>query len=313
MSKIYLYNDLYLPTFPYLDIPLYNELKLKNPSSYYILQAGDIRLFDKILMEKYMSLNPIIVKNIQEIPNLVGKDDLLIQRFCYKNSGGTVMAIAKSKSKKVLALDPAAVDVAFRTCDARYLAVKSEWMKSQVIKKYPAQYEKIFVTGTIHFDSSLNIMANKKQFMESYGLDTNKKLVIVCKAHPGEMGQQKNVDNEYKDIIKIINNKCQQYEFLFKAHPSDYSIDLPQIPGVIHKGAVYNNCASWRVLFPEGIKVVKPEEGYLSFACADLVINVRSSIGMETPLFPVPLINVNSHKYLVNWPKVNINGVMKNI
>jgi hypothetical protein len=92
----------------------------------------------------------------------------------------------------------------------------------------------------------------------------------------------------------------------------DYTATLPAVPGIIHKNQHYNNQYSWESFYP-GVKVVRAEEGYLAFKLADVVVNVRSSIAMETPLFPTPLLNVNRQKYLTNWPTSTNPGVMQDI
>jgi hypothetical protein len=144
-------------------------------------------------------------------------------------------------------------------------------------------------------------------------LHPDKKLAVLCKASQGEIGHQKGVDDEYKQIAEIIRTKCPDYRLLFKCHPIDHLSQYPAMPGVIHKNEHYSNKPSWKTLFPEGIHILKPEEGYKVFSVADVIINVRSSVGMESMLFPTPLLNVNSHKYLTNWPKSDNHGVMKNI
>jgi len=48
--------------------------------------------------------------------------------------------------------------------------------------------------------------------------------------------------------------------------------------------------------------VVKAEEGYKAFKACDVVLNVRSSIAMETPLFEKPILHINRAKYTTNWP-----------
>src|SRR5690606_1987549 len=87
----------------------------------------------------------------------------------------------------------------------------------------------------------------------------------------------------------------------------------PPSPGVINKNEHYGNKPSWTTLFPSDIKILKPEQGYEGFKHADVVLNVRSSIGMEAPMFPTPVLNINSDKYLTNWPKSTNPSVMKNI
>lgn len=310
---IFMYNDLYLPTFPYLEIHLYNELKSRGMDVKYVLEEGDIRLVTSELSKIYLPITTT-VKKARHINGLVGPKDLLVMRFCYKDVGGPVADAARASKKKILMLDPAAVDLCFRECAAQFITSKSSWMTERVKAKYPGRYKEIFTTGTIHFDEAFRGQSlDKKQLMEKHGLNPNKKLAILCKASQGEIGHQKGVDEEYKNIVEIIKNRCPDYELLFKAHPIDHHSQFPNIPGTKHKNEHYNNRPSWEALFPAGISVLEPALGYNGFKVADVILNVRSSVGMESVLFPTPLVNINSDKYLVNWPKSSNHGVMKNI
>lgn len=312
MNKIVMFSDLYLPTFPFIDLPLYNELTSHKIDVKYVLQEGDIRLTLPELSSVYLPITTT-VKKTKHINDLLNKDDLLVMRFCYKGVGGDIANLVRNSGKRILMLDPAAVDLCHRECPAQYITSKSPWMTEQVKKKYPGRYKEIFTTGTIHFDDAWKVEVNKQELMKSYGLDPNKKLIILCKASQGEIGHQKGVDDEYRQIVDIVKAKCPNYELLFKCHPIDHHSQYPNAAGIIRKNEHYNNKPSWETLFPKGIRVLKPEEGYKAFKCADVILNVRSSVGMESVLFPTPLININSHKYLTNWVKVNNDGIMKNI
>jgi hypothetical protein len=312
MSKVIMFSDLFLPTFPFIDLPLYNELKNLEIKVDYILQENDIRLMLPELFPVYIPITTTI-KKPKHINALLNKDDLLVMRFCYRGVAGDLANHIRSQNKNILMLDPAAIDIGWRECPAQYITSKSPWMTEQVKKKFPNKYKEVFTTGTIHFDDAWKVEVNKQELMKSYGLNPNKKLAILCKASQGEIGHQKGVDDEYKQIVEIVKNKCQEYELLFKCHPIDHLSQYPVMPGVQHKNEHYNNKPSWETLFPKGINILKPEEGYKAFKCADVILNVRSSVGMESMLFPTPIININSHKYLTNWPKVNDDGIMKNI
>lgn len=314
MRKVFIFSDLYLPTFPFLELPLYNYLKESGVDVKYVLQEGDIRMVLPHLKSVYTPITTVVRKP-KHILTMMDKRDLLVCRFGYKDTIGSLISKARAVKRRVLALDPAAVDIAFRECQSQYLTIKSPWLKTRIPKKILRSYTSVHTVGTIHFDEAWRIGdINKHKFMESYGLNPNKKLVILCKSSAGEIGHQKGVDAEYKNIVNIVRQKCPDYELLFKCHPLDHLCEYNQMPGVMRKNVHYKNKPSWKILFPGGgVKVIKPEEGYKGFKCADAIINVRSSIGMESMLFPTPLINVNSHKYLVNWPKSKNEGVMKSI
>lgn len=319
MAKIIMFSDIYLPTFPYLDIPLYRELCSSGVDVSYVLQEGDIRLKEcehfhySDIAQVYGKIVHVI-KKPKELVKLMNKGDLLLIRFAYKNVAGKVAETVRAAGHKILMLDPAAVDLKHRECCAQFITAKSEWMKGCVVKNINKRYNNIFVTGTIHYDAALQkSFIDRTYFMEKLGLNTKKKLAILCKASQGEIGHQFGVDDEYVQIAKLVQTKCKDYELIFKCHPIDHLSQYPCVPGVLHKNEHYNNKPSWTKLFPEGIKILPPELGCEAFRAADVILNVRSSIGMETMLFPVPLLNINSHKYLINWPKSDNNGVMKNI
>jgi hypothetical protein len=123
MPKIVMYSDLWLPTFPYLDIPLYKELKSRGIDVRYVLQEGDIRLVDNIL-SFYPDITQTIAKP-KDVVGLLNKDDLLLMRFVYKGIGGEVAEKARTAGHKILMLDPAAIDLKHRECPAQYITAKS--------------------------------------------------------------------------------------------------------------------------------------------------------------------------------------------
>ncbi len=316
MPKIFMYSDLYLPTFPELDLPLYHELVKRGMPVEYVLDANDIRLKLPTTASSYQNLNLKTITSTKQVNGMMGPKDLLVMRFCYKGVGGKVADQVRASKKRILMLDPAAVDVKFRECPAQYLTVKSDWMRDQVLKKFGGRYKAIYTTGTIHFDAAWDRdeWLSKAELMEKHGLDPNKRLAILCKASSGEVGHQHGVDTEYQRIVEIVS-KCSDYALLFKMHPLDHHAELPNVAGVVksNNDLHYQGATSSAKLFPKGIKILQPDLGYNAFGVADVVLNVRSSIGMETVLFPTPLLNINSHLYTTNWPKSDNMGVMRNI
>ena len=63
-KKIVFFSDLYLPTFPFLELPMYREAEKRGIDVVYVLQNGDIRLTDKKLAKTFNSLN---LKTIEQI------------------------------------------------------------------------------------------------------------------------------------------------------------------------------------------------------------------------------------------------------
>src|SRR5574337_72642 len=250
MPKVIMFSDLYLPTFPFIDLPLYHELKSQNIDTQYILQEGDIRLILPKLSSIYLPITSTI-KKPKQISDLLNKDDLLVMRFCYKGIGGDIAQLARSSGKQILMLDPAAIDIGWRECPAQYITSKSSWMTEQIKSRVGNKYKEIFTTGTIHFDDAWRVEINKQELMKSYGLNPNKKLAILCKASAGEIGHQKGVDDEYKQIVDIVKSKCPDYELLFKCHPIDHHSQYQNAAGVVRKNEHYNNKPSWETLFPK--------------------------------------------------------------
>lgn len=301
MSKVIMFSDMFLPTFPYLEIPIYRYLENYGVPVLYALQEGDIRLTDAELSKTFNSLNLIVLRKPKLLPSHFKKGDLLLLRFAYKLTAGDVATRVRAAGHNILMYDPSGIDIRVRACPAQYLTSKSESLKSATLKKFPKQYKNIFVTGTIHNDNAAITNVDKAVFMKSYGLDENKKFVILTPANPGELGHQNGISNEYTKIIHIVRTQCPNYEIAVKAHPLDYTASMKLQPGIIHKNEHYGGKHSWEQFAP-GIKVIKADEGYKALKACDAVLNVRSSIAMETALFRKPLININRSKYTTNWP-----------
>lgn len=302
MNKVVIFSDLYLPTFPYLEMPLYDHLSKKmNINVEYVLQDGDFRLTDSNLVKTFGSLNLKTIKSKNDILKILGKNDLFVMRFCYKGFGGDVAQTVRNNKINILQYDPTGIDIRVRNCPAQYLTSKSEKLKKQTIKKFPNYYKEIFVTGTILNDQAVNVSVDRDSFIKSYGLDPAKKFVLLAPANPGELGHQKGIDNEYKQIIKIIKEKCPNYQVAVKAHPLDYTATMKLQPGIIHKNDCWAGKNSWECFAP-GITVIRAHEGYEALKACDALVTVRSSVAMEATLFKKPIIFVNRKKYIVNWP-----------
>ncbi len=302
MSKVFIFSDMFLPTFPYLEMPLYKELNARKIPTAYVLQDGDIRLTDNELVKTFGKLDHLImVKRPKALLGFMDKGDLLVSRFAYKLPAGDLAAKVRAAGHKILMYDPSGIDIRVRACPAQYLTAKSEALKTATLIKFPRQYKHIFVTGTIHNDAAAITEVDREAFMKSYGMDPDKRFVILTPANPGEMGHQHGINNEYTQIIKIVKEQCPNYEIAVKAHPLDYTASMKLQPGIIHKNEHYQGDHSWEQFAP-GITVIRAEEGYKAIKACDAVLNVRSSIAMETALFRKPLININRRNYTTNWP-----------
>lgn len=303
MKRVFMFSDLYLPTFPYLEFPLYHELERLGLDITYVLQDGDIRLTDPKLYSEFSKLNLKTISHPKYVADdkLSKKGDIVLMRFAYKGPGGEAGHSARKFSRTVFMYDPSGIDIRVRQCPAHYLTAKSKSMKLATLKKFPKAYRNIFTTGTIHYDAAATTRVSRSEFMLSYGLNPDRKLAVLTPANPGELGHQHGVDNEYSEIIRIVKEQCPDYQIVVKAHPLDYTASMPSQPGIVHKNEHYKGKHSWEKFAP-GVVVIKAEEGYKAIRACDVVINVRSSIAMETCLFPKPLINVNRSRYTTNWP-----------
>lgn len=295
-----MFSDLFLPTFPYLEMQLYNEIKSRGIEVIYVLRNGDIRLTDKKLAKTFSNLNLRLIKTPSQILSLLSKGDLLLMRFAYKGYGGDVATKARSAGHKILMYDPSGIDIRVRACPAQYLTAKSDSLKKKTMAKFPRQYKGVYVTGTIHCDAATVTKVDRSAFMHSYGLNPNKKFAILTPANPGEAWMDGLID-DYKRIVEIVKNKCPDYDLAIKCHPSDYVAKYKPQPGIVHKNQHYGGRNSWEVIDPS-LTVIRAEQGYMALKACDVVLNVRSSIAMETCLFEKPLININRAKYITNWP-----------
>lgn len=300
MSKVIIFSDMYTPTFPFLEVPLYHELEKRGINVTYVLYDGDPRINEDDLRSVYEKLNLVVIKKNKQILDIIEKNDLLVMRFAYKGPGGNMANLCRSKRVAILMYDPGGVDIRFRRCPAHYLTAKSESLKQQAAKKFPGAYKKIYVTGSIHYDDVVNVIVDRNEFMRDYGMDPHKKFAIITPANPGE-AWMKGLQEDYKRIVGIVKEKCPGYELAIKAHPLDYTASMPVGPGIIHKNQHYGGKHSWEIIAPD-IPVIKPSHGYMAIRACDVVINIRSSLAMEIPGFKKPLINVNRHKYITNWP-----------
>jgi len=300
MSKIVIFSSEFMPTFPFIEFPLYNYIKNSGCNIKYILREKDIRLTDPSLYKYYKKLHIETINKPKDILKKIEKDDLLITKFCYKRFDGDVVSLVRGKNIKIFQHDVGGIDVRVRSSVAQYLCVKSESLRRAVLKKFPKHYKNVFVTGTIQYDNAYSTKVDRDEFMRSYGLNPDKKLVILTPANPGEAWMD-GLQDDYRKIVNIVRNKCPNYDLIVKGHPLDYTASMPAQPGIIHKNEHYKGKHSWEVWAPQ-LPVIKAEEGYKALKACDAVLNIRSSLAMETALFKKPLININRNKYTTNWP-----------
>jgi len=301
MPKVVIFGDMFHTTFPYLEMPLYNELVGRGVDVTYVLQENDIRLTDPVLSKTYNALNLKTIKKPNQLRAVMEPDDVLLMRWACKLAGEEAARSVRAGNKILMYCVPG-IDARFRPTAAHYLAMKGESLRKLTQQKYPNLYQKLFVTGLLQADNAVTTTVDKAEFMKSYGMDPKNKLVLVTPANPGELGNQPGIESEYKQIVDIVNAHCPGYEIAVKAHPNDYTAALKAQPGIVHKNNHYGNKCSWEVFAP-GINVIKADEGYKAIKACDAVLNVRSSLTMELSVFKtVPLININRAKYVMYWP-----------
>ena len=81
MTKAIIYSDLFLPTFPYLELPLFNELKNLGIEVIFVLQNGDYRLINDELKKVFGPVATILSDMKNSLRQIMNTDDLLIMRF----------------------------------------------------------------------------------------------------------------------------------------------------------------------------------------------------------------------------------------
>lgn len=300
MNDIYMFSDLFLPTFPYLEMQLYNYLVDQGASVTYVMHERDVRLSMPEVSDAFNKLNLKTISSPKQLSKIMPKNAMMVSRFAYKGDCGDAASAVKSSGKKVFMYDPSGVDIRFRAAPAHYLTAKSKSLKLAAIKKFPKHYRNIFTCGTIHYDGAFTTTVDKKLFMQKYGLNPDKKLLLLTPANPGEAWMT-GLQDDYKKIVDIVTTRCPDYELAIKCHPLDYVANMSAQPGIVHKNQHYNGKGSWEVLAPS-LPLIEPAEGYKAIKACDAVLNIRSSLAIEVPMFKKPLININREKYVTNWP-----------
>ena len=301
MNEAFIFSY-YLPTQPALEVPLYNELVGRGIKVSFVLAQDDPRLKNNYFVSMLPS-SLVAISNPKQLNKMMNDKDLLICRFGYKGFIGDMARLVKMSRKNVLMYDVGGVDIFFREVPATYLIAKTEWYKQQTLKKIGAKYKDIFSIGSIQFDDIFRLRnkVNRDVFAKIHGIDCSKKIAVLIPANPGE-AYMAGIKDDYRKIVEVVG-KCKEYELIIKGHPSDYALT---------KSLHYNGKHSWETFAPKS-KIIGAEYGYEALAICDVVLNIRSSLALEIPILYKPLININSHKYVINWSKSNNPGVMKNI
>lgn len=310
MSKIVFFNGMFLPTFPYIEVPLFNELKSRGLEVQYVLRDGDYRLINDDMRPTFEAMNLAIIKTKNDILSLMSNGDLFLISFAQKPGEWDfdVSEIVRKAGYKIFMHDVAGYDVCTRDTWAHYMSVKSEYMKKEIARHgRTKRFERIFVTGTVHHDqAAMTLSLDRDAFMTKYGLDPSKKFALMTPGNPDELFIHNNIMVEYSHIINTITQQCPDYELAIKCHPFDYTEHLPSVPGIKKKKMSHQ----WDKNAP-GIPIIEAAEGYSAIRAADVVVSVVSSLSMEICLFNKPLVVLNRDKHRNEWPQSTSH--MKNI
>jgi len=299
MKSIVYFSDIFYPTFPKLEINLLNML-MSMAHVRFCMFDDDPRL--TLYADAYKHFDIIPVSSAEQVGNMIDKKSLYVSRFDYgKYGAGQAAKRAKVLGARVFMYDVAGIDMAVRAGPATYVATKSQWMSDQInSKKFKGRYVKDFITGTIHFDD-VPTPVDRIKFMEKYNLDPKKHILLLTPANPGEVNSQNGIENDYKTIVQIASN-ISGHQLMIKGHPFDYSYRYKKSKAVVCKATKYGNKSSWEIFAQKyNIPVCLPEDGYDAIKSCKAVLNIRSSLALEIPMFYKPVININRHKYKTNW------------
>lgn len=298
MKDIIYFSDIFYPTFPKLEINLVSQLRgIANVK--FCMFDDDPRL--KGFQLEYKNLDIIPVASPKHVAKVVSKGSLYVSRFDYgKYAAGRAARLSKQKGAWVFMHDVAGIDMAVRRSHADFVSTKSKWMSEVVSKRFKRAYKRIFITGTIHFDDVV-LPLNVKKFRRKYKIPKGKKILLLTPANPGESNSQKGIEKDYQAIVHIVEG-LPEFQVMIKGHPFDYSNKYKNSKAIIRKVTKYGDKSSWDVFAKKyNVPICLPEDGYNAIKVCDAVLNIRSSLALEVPMFYKPVINVNRNKYVTNW------------
>ena len=102
MSKVVIFGDMYHTTFPYLEMPLYEELVRRGIDVTYVLQEGDIRLIDHVLSKTYNAINLKTIRKANRLGTIMNPGDVLLMRWAHKLAGEEAARSVRDKGNKIL-------------------------------------------------------------------------------------------------------------------------------------------------------------------------------------------------------------------
>jgi hypothetical protein len=81
MNKVLMYSDMFLPTFPYLELQLYKYLVDKGVEVTYVLHERDVRLTTPELAKTFEELNLVTVSGPGRVVKAIDKKAMLVSRL----------------------------------------------------------------------------------------------------------------------------------------------------------------------------------------------------------------------------------------
>jgi len=186
----------------------------------------------------------------------------------------------------------------------KYL-VWSQYMKTELERMYPEiATEKVVVTGTPQFEfynNPKNIIERSK-FYETYGLDSQKKLICFS----GDDVKTSPYDPHYlNDLAESLSKDAEHYQIIFRRCPVDlsgrYDWVVNKFPDlIIEIPPLWNfNSKVWTAVYPvfEDVKLLVS----LAYYC-DAVLNVGSTMAFDFGMFDKPCVYINyDHVPDKNW------------
>jgi len=292
MNKIGVFlGDLFWSSVPYDGLDIYLHLKSVGHDVDIIMFNSDIRLnkefdgkesfyFDTTKFQN--SENLVLVKDWNDFLSLSAQYSLIITsaKFAPKTR------FPKSPISKcpIAVWDIGGHDILTDAVRyAKYYFVKGTIWKKWLIALGVSE-EKVFVTGSPHYDNYLTADNDSELFFKKYSLDSSKKVLMIAPSNPPSHTKQ------YDKNVSLLNNiidLCEKnnYQTILKTYPHDYVFYESEkeysgvyrrrrysIPQYQHLKKQYGN-----------IHVIESQDHFLAIKNSDLMFNMAgSSVAWDT-------------------------------
>lgn len=182
-----------------------------------------------------------------------------------------------------------------------YLIVWNEIIKNTAVKEYGYSPEKVFVSGTMRFDSYMKENKgelSREEFLKSKGLDPKEKTILITTVTKG------NYPDEHILLGELLKARD---EGRFSGTPNIYVRMHPKEEFDKFEPYLDNGMRNLRVEFPGkllseemGTRIEIDEDDLKNLkhtlAYADVVVNYASTITLESFIFGRPVVNINYPK-----------------